>query len=164
MVNADRRQNVFTNKKLWGMLALLIIGAVVCFWNVWKFFHPGELGKDGKPLKTPPTASAPVSGTSGAALSVSSPAAPVVRFSEVWRLSGSFYARGQSWVVMVNQAGAVRLASPSEFHSVGLVQIGDVDGAKVTSWSGGATRAAGFTSPSPVASAAPGPSAFEVRK
>jgi len=165
MVNADRRQNVFTNRKLWGMLALLIVGAVVCFWNVWKFFHPGELGKDGKPLKTPSTASAPAAGTSSAPSAVSPSVALVPTYSEVWRVSGSFYARGQSWVVMVNQVGAVRLGSPSEFHSAGLAQIGDIDGAKVTSWSGAAPRPVGFTAPSLSSSqSAPAPSAFEARK
>jgi len=64
---------------------------------------------------------------------------------------------------MVNQAGTVRLGSPSEFHSAGLAQIGDIDGAKVTSWSGGAPRPAGFTAPS-LSSSVPAPSAFEARK
>lgn len=172
MVNADRRQNIFTNKKLWFMLGLLIVGAVVCFYNVWKFFNPGELGKDGRPVKSGSSSSSPAGGKSSAAPVAVSPvvssAAPVPVFSEAWRVSGSFLANGQVWVVLVNSVGVSRLVSPSEVRGVGMLQLGDIDGARVAAWTGVTRSASSVSSPAPASAPAVAPasslSAFEVKK
>lgn len=153
MVNADRRQNIFTSKKLWFMLTLLIVGAVVCFWNVWKFFHPVELGKDGKSGKPSTVALAPAGSLSSLVPSV----APAPGFSDVWRIAGTFLANGEMRVVLVNASGAFRLASPSEFSGSGLAQIGDIDGSRVSTWTGVVARSSSSV-PSPSPSPVSGPS------
>ncbi|MCE3261586.1 MAG: hypothetical protein K0R43_665 [Pseudoduganella sp.] len=151
LVNADKRQNILTNKKLWGLLALLIVGGGVCFYNAWKFFHPAEAIRPGKgaagaqaaqtkaglgvPMSNQPRSIAPV-------------------FSDMWRVTGAYFAFGREWVVLTNAAGAVRLESPSNFSNAGLAQVGNVDGAKVTSWSGAAPKgmlAGGSSQPALVA-------------
>lgn len=134
MVNADRRQNIFTNKKLWFMLALMIVGGSVSFYNVWKFFHPGELGRDGKPIKKGPVSS--VAASPAATTSPSALKPPERVFSDSWRIVGSYSAKGLTWVVLANPAGVVRVDSPSMFYNSGYSQIGEIDGAKVTVWSG----------------------------
>lgn len=143
LVNADSRQNIFSSKKLWIMGLVLILGAVISGINIWKFFNPVPLGKDGKPLGSviKPTLSA-VGGIP--------PSDPVLAssvrsqsFSETWRIVGTFQAKGTSWVVVTNERHIVRLESPSQFSGSGLVQIGDMDGSKVTSWSGAASSKPG---------------------
>nr|WP_248287385.1 zonular occludens toxin domain-containing protein [Massilia antarctica] len=148
LVNADKRQNVMASKKLWFMLALFIVGGYVCITNVIKFFNPGELGRDGKPIpkngvvaagKAPQAASA-----TGAPLPAPGrPATPQKVFSESWRVVGTFQSKGMGWVVVQNQAGVVRLESPSQFFGSGLATVGEIDGSKVTIWSGTAVSRAG---------------------
>ncbi len=139
LVNADSRQNVLASKKLWFGAIAMIVALYVCGMNAYKFFNPGELGQDGKPLVSATKATQPAQAvsSSGAPLPLTSQPAPSHRsFSEVWRIVGSFEAKGLSWIVVVNQAGVVRLESPSQFSGDGLVRIGEIDGGKVTSWSG----------------------------
>lgn len=133
LVNADSRQNIFTNKKLWFMLVLLIAGGVLCFYNAWKFFNPATLDKGIKPAQTAQEASN-LQGSTIRPYQAPMPPAPV--YSEVWRISGNLYAQGRAWVILTNTAGLVRLESPSVFANTGMLQSGDVDGTKVTSWSG----------------------------
>lgn len=141
MVNADRRQNIFTNKKLWAYVALLAIGGAVAGHNIWKFFHPTPALKDGKPGMAN-AAMADSTGKSGTAYEslhrasppgVSASGAPL---SEEWRLAGSYSANGETWVVLVNSAGALRVASPSQFQNFGVARVGNIDGARVSQWSG----------------------------
>jgi zona occludens toxin len=148
LVNADKRQNVLGSKKLWIMVAVGIVGAYVCFTNVYKFFNPGELGPDGKPLAkngavTSAKVAQAVSGAPGTLPAPGQPATPQKVFSDVWRVVGSFQSKGASWVVVQNQAGVVRLESPSQFSGAGLIQVGEIDGSKVTIWSGSAVSTGG---------------------
>ncbi|WP_166882500.1 hypothetical protein [Massilia mucilaginosa] len=143
LVNADSRQNVLASKKLWLGAFAFIVALYVSVTYVWKFFHPGELGPDGKPLAATAKVVQPVP-SSGPALASSGQLAPrQATFSDVWRVVGTFQAKGVSWVVVTNSAGVVRLESPSQFFGNGLVQIGEIDGAKVTTWSGAAVVTVG---------------------
>lgn len=148
LVNADKRQNVMANKKLWLMLVVAIVGGYVSLTNVYKFFNPGELGPDGKPIAKNGVAAAakvPQVHSSGGALLAPSgqPLTPHKVFSDVWRVAGSFESKGTRWVVVQNQGGVVRLESPSQFAGSGLATVGEIDGSKVTIWSGAAVVNAG---------------------
>lgn len=137
LVNADSRQNIFAAKKLWMLLALMIVGGAVCFYNVYRFFNPASK----KVVGGGPGVAAASGGSSvqpGALLP--SRALPV--FSETWRVSGSFMANGVAWVVLVAPDGRLRLESPSMFQSFGMVQGGEIDGARVGSFTGSPVRAA----------------------
>lgn len=140
LVNADNRQNVLANPKLWGYVALLVVGASVAGYNIWKFFHPVD-----PKAAVASGAAAASSSAAGAGRAVPVPVRPsVVPVSDIWRVSGSMYANGKGWVVLVNQAGAVRVESPSVFSNDGVAVVGDVDGAKVTSWSGAGSKDVGL--------------------
>jgi zona occludens toxin len=137
MVNADKRMNIFAGKKLWGMMALLIVGGGLCFYNVLKFFNPVAVPSvAASPTKTHAVGIPSGPDASQRLLPVGSVAGRSVAFSEVWRITGVLNSNGKSWVVLVNSAGAVRVESPSVFHNEGMVRMGEVDGAKVTVWSG----------------------------
>lgn len=148
LVNADKRQNVMASKKLWVMAAAFIIGGYLCLTNVLKFFNPGELGRDGKPIVKNGAATSPkpphsVGHPPGEVPALGQSVTPQKGFSGVWRVVGSFQAKGVAWVVVQNQAGVVRLESPSQFAGSGSVLIGEIDGSKVTIWSGPAVANTG---------------------
>jgi zona occludens toxin len=153
LVNADKRQNMLANPRLIAMAVggLLAVGFAVR--TVYGFFKPD----------TPQVASVQ---TSGAASAVAPGRVPVpvpaavnrVAVSDTWRVAGSMYAGGKGWVVLVNPSGAVRVESPSAFSNTGVAVIGDVDGVKVTAWSGAAADTAsliGGQQPAPVSPVAP---------
>lgn len=136
MVNADKRQNIFYNWKLWAGFVLLIVGAWVGGRNAWKFFHPEEAKADSNMAKVAAGPSNSSAGANGVAQPVR---ASTVSYSETWRITGSFSTGGRQWIVLTNPVGAVRIDSPSMFNNSGYAQIGDIDGAKVTIWSGALT-------------------------
>lgn len=133
MVNADKRQNIFRNWKVWVpfVLCFLIVYFAAPF--IRKFFHPVDENTEKNIQRGQTAVSVPPSG--GSAVPQVGPP-PRASFSDVWRICGSYMASGQSWVVLCNPNGAARVESPSVFHNTGIGQIGDVDGAKVTIWSG----------------------------
>jgi zona occludens toxin len=152
LVNADSRQNIFASKKIWLGLIGMVVALYICGTNAYKFFHPEKPAADRK------AAAVDQKATQASKLGSPDAPAPAVRqqaFSDVWRVVGSFHAKGVSWVVVSNHAGVVRLESPSQFAGSGLVQIGDIDGAKVTSWSGAVPVARGNTSTSAPVAAVP---------
>jgi zona occludens toxin len=145
MVNADKRQNVFANPRLWGMVALAVAGGGYSFYNIWKFFHPASkeitqqvnvpagAAQPAKPGQTASTSEKPLENG----------------FSEKWRIVGRFAANGQAWVIVTNAAGRLRVESPSVFHNSGYAVIGEIDRERVTVWTG---------------TAVPGGSALEIKK
>jgi len=105
------------------------------------FFHPTPVAvvADTKVSDTKGTGakgSSPVSDTTlfAAANPVSVSAAPA--FSENWRYAGQLKLPNITYSVVMGSSGRVRFESPSVFHNSGLASVGDVDGSKVTSFSG----------------------------
>jgi zona occludens toxin len=139
------------------VLCFVVIGLAVP--KVYHFFHPVEAKAAQRASESPAGGSGVVGGVSGQAQAAN---ASKPLFSDVWRICGSFYAKSQNWVVVCNAQGATRVESPSVFRNVGLAQIGDIDGAKVTMWSGPAVskQAAPAAPVQPAASGALG----EIRK
>ncbi|WP_252717119.1 hypothetical protein [Herbaspirillum sp. B65] len=66
--------------------------------------------------------------------------APIVpqkpTFSDVWRIAGTAKFGAVSYVVIVDENGRFRYESPSMFVQMGPQTIGEIDGAKVTRYSG----------------------------
>lgn len=135
MLNADKRQNVFRNWKVWLPFAACFVLISVAVPKVYRFFHPIEVENSAaKPDRALQGASKASPGIAASAAPLKPPAPA---YSETWRICGSYYAQNQTWVVICNQAGALRVESPSMFYNIGLAQIGDIDGAKVSVWTGG---------------------------
>jgi zona occludens toxin len=151
LVNSDSRQNIFTNKKLWFSMLAAVAVAIFSFYNVWSFFHPPALGRDGKPVKSVDLSPLPTK-----SISVGSSVTPSV--SEVWRIDGTYTAQNKALIVLSNGSGAIRLVSALEFTNSGLMQVGNVDGSKITAWSGLSAH------PAPSGFVAPTAAAFETKK
>ncbi|RJX30298.1 MAG: zonula occludens toxin [Oxalobacter sp.] len=135
-VNVDNRQNIFANKKLWFGLAVAVIFGIFSAWQVFCFFKPADANSTISTPKATSTATTPAQTPT-----VAPTKPPTKSFSEVWRASGSIYVNGQAFVLVTNQEGSVRFESPSMFQHTGLIQVGRVDGDRVTSWSGKAIAA-----------------------
>lgn len=151
MVNADKRQNVLTNKKLWLYVATLLIGGFLAFRYTWKFFHPdGAVLAPGAAVLTPKT---PGAAPFDSSPKLDGPASTAV--SDEWRITGAFFAKGQSWVVLSNLAGALRVASPSQFANDGVARAGEIDGSRVSQWSGAGRSSSSFGFRTSAAPAAP---------
>lgn len=131
LVNADKRQNMLAQKKLLVMIGGAILAMFCAVFYLYSFFTGGRAPKP--VTAAAPAQVSPVGPGSAAPVVVRSGVVPV---SVTWRVAGSMQAGGKAWVVLVNGAGATRVESPSMFSNSGVAVIGDVDGAKVTSWSG----------------------------
>ncbi|PPK71900.1 zona occludens toxin [Methylobacter tundripaludum] len=143
MVNVDSRQNIFNNPKLWlGIVALFVVG-FFSLRTIWGFFHPTPVAvvadtktSDAKGLNGKGSASAAVPGTTQYAAVNPAPVPAAPAFSESWRYVGQLKLPNTTYSVVMGSSGHVRFESPSVFHNSGLASVGDVDGSKVTSFSG----------------------------
>ncbi len=134
----DKRQNLLANKTLWlygiGTVVMMLIGGI----STWKFFHRNEEQvQQAKAAAAPGAGSVPPAGAQQP-----KPASDKAGVSEVWRVVGEYEANGERWFVVANPMGRLRVESPSVFHQSGAAVIGDVDGERVSRWSGATERAA----------------------
>jgi len=124
--NIDNRQNIFANRTLW----LCIAGGICCFvfsfYKAYDYLHP-------KPL--PQTTSDTKSGKSTES-TTSSPQTTSPKFSENWRIAGQLKIDNSRWIVVSDSTGRLRLESPSVFHGADATMIGEMDGSKITRWTG----------------------------
>lgn len=133
----DARQNIFNSSALWILVAGVALMVVVGAYFGWRFFHPTDAVGASKSIAITGKNAAPNQ-------SVTAPARP--RFSDSWRIVGEITADGDRWIVVANAAGSLRVESPSFFHGNGYAVVGDIDGEKVTRWSGQISVKAGDSS------------------
>jgi zona occludens toxin len=126
----DKRQNILTNPRLWVMASIVLIMFGAGGYFTYRFFQP----KNHKGAVTAQDT------TTTNSLQATPKAEPTSDYSDSWRYSGSFTANGESWAVVVDSAGHIRLESPSVFTGKGITAVGIVDGTKVTAFSGSRTQ------------------------
>jgi zona occludens toxin len=136
----DKRQNIFRDKRLWLFAGAVLILCLLGYGLLYRFFHP-------KPKTESVSAATAASKGSASAVLPGNPAQPSggsakPLFSDTWRIVGGFSANNESWVVVADQSGHLRVESPSNFQNSGFAQVGTIDGERVSTFSGG--RAAGF--------------------
>lgn len=130
--SVDGRQNIFASKILWAYIFGIVIAMCVAIPLAWNFFHPqSEVATVINPV-------APVSGQPVALGSTHVPTLinNIPPVSTKWRVVGSIVSGGLPWVVISDDEGRLRLESPSVFSGSGSVAIGEVDGSRVSTWSG----------------------------
>jgi zona occludens toxin len=129
-VNVDKRQNVLASKKLWFLAGCVVVFGAMGAYGIKRFFSPPQARSvDG---------SKPGSGSAspGGDIANQSTHAKTSDVSEAWRVSGSLVVGDKAFVVLVGDGGRLRLEHPSAFQNAGTVKVGDVDGQRVTTWSG----------------------------
>jgi len=129
----DKRQNVLRNKRLWLIVAVMVVMPIMSVRFLWTFFH--------RAAHSPAAAAAPpLSASSAAEGSAASFGRAAVgskpSFSEDWRIVGSYSGPGRSWVVVADSVGRLRMESPSMFQNTGVVRVGMIDGEQVSTFSG----------------------------
>lgn len=132
-LQVDSRQNVLRNPKLWilavGVIAMFAFGitTIVGFFN-------GDRKASQASTNSGKTVSAQPGKTDSAQSSPARIATPSL--SESWRLVGTLRAGSTAFVVVEGKDGRMRLEHPSAFQNTGAVMVGEVDGQRVTTWSG----------------------------
>ncbi|MFZ6755375.1 zonular occludens toxin domain-containing protein [Undibacterium sp. Dicai25W] len=131
----DKRQNILANKTFWlyaiGTVLFITVGGV----SAWGFFHHTPDGMSTKSISAKSNTPGQAERTNGVAATVKVETHKP-NFSQEWRYAGEYLANGTRWIVVVNSVGRLRVESPSMFQSHGQAVIGDIDGDKVTRWSG----------------------------
>jgi len=146
-VAVDDRQNILKNPKLWAMAAGVVLCGAVSLYGVLHFFgNKGDAkSKDGKAGANPSISASsnvtPISNVGNA---------PRPSFSEDWRVAGAVTVPQGQFIVLASSSGTLRYEHPSAFKFHGQAVIGEVDGGKVTAFSGG--KVAGESSTRPVLS------------
>lgn len=130
-LQVDSRQNVLRNPKLWflAVCVLLLFGwgiyTILGFFNGSRSTAVGNKSEAGKAVSAFPQ------GEENSAPTVAT------QVSGAWRLVGTFQVPGKHFVVIEGQDGRLRLEHPSAFVNTGVTMVGEVDGQRVTAWSGG---------------------------
>ncbi|NHZ96534.1 zonular occludens toxin domain-containing protein [Massilia sp. CCM 8734] len=141
----DNRQNIFRSKVLWLYLGGIVCMALVSGVFARRFFNPDLANGRVADMAAGSVAAPGVSVASGT-VGVS-PTVGIPQFSARWRVVGTYTARGHSWVVVADDAGRLRHESPGAFNGSGSLTVGEVDGAKVTIYSGAIARSAAIPIP-----------------
>lgn len=130
----DSRQNILASRTLWLYAAGTLIVALVGFYGTWRFFHPPAIqhvnGSGTHSTSKKEVTSAPGASPEGKQVEVHS------GFSDNWKIVGQLDMADIHWVIVANPTGRLRLESPSMFQGKGATAIGDIDGERVTRWSG----------------------------
>lgn len=129
-MQVDKRQNVFTNTRLWLAIVSVSVLCAASVYTVYRTFNPVKkhdsetTEKSATKLQSNDrTAQKPVMSDS--------------EYSEKWRYVGQFKNRdGLVMSVVSDQSGRVRMESPSVFTGSGNIAVGEVDHKKVTVWTG----------------------------
>ncbi|GGX14045.1 zonular occludens toxin domain-containing protein [Undibacterium macrobrachii] len=136
----DKRQNVLANKRMWifaVMVLLLVSGGI---------YGVSRSLDQASESKSVSSASTKVTGAQDPSKSLSVPdevkTTPVNTdgFSDSWHVVGEFESKKMRWVVLSNPSGKLRVESPSMFHGTGAILIGEIDGERVSRWSGGGDK------------------------
>ncbi|MCA1323759.1 zonular occludens toxin family protein [Herbaspirillum sp. alder98] len=134
IVNVDKRQNMMARRKVWVMAGVMLVALAIGGYSIKRFFTPKEVAPIAQDAKQGGAA------TPGANSKGASPA-PKPGFSETWRIAGTARIGNASYIVIADQSGRLRYESPSMFVQMGPQTIGDIDGAKVTRYSGAVVQA-----------------------
>jgi zona occludens toxin len=139
-VNVDKRQNILGNKKLWAMGGAIVVLGAVGVYGVVRFFDSSRYSQKA-------VAAADVSGhgngepVAGAPHSSQATQPHTEGVSETWRIAGTLQAGDRAYVVLVGASGRTRVEHPSAFQGTGVAMVGDIDGERLTAWSGSTAAA-----------------------
>ncbi|MDR9839393.1 zonula occludens toxin, partial [Herbaspirillum huttiense subsp. nephrolepidis] len=128
IVNVDKRQNMLARKKVWITAGALLVALGIGLYASNRFFHPKRNEQSIQQGKQ--------QDISGNAAKQSATQPPKPAFSDAWRIVGTARFGTTSYVVIADEAGRLRYESPSMFVQMGPQTIGEIDGAKVTRYSG----------------------------
>lgn len=142
----DKRQNVLMNPRLWLVAAIVVmvgIGSIWGFFAAWRSMQKNSatLSAADKPKSDASTVSKTVSSSSTPATS-NQPGGTTQDLSRDLRVVGELSLRGERWILLMNESGAIRLENPAAFVGRGVMLVGNIEGRRVATWSGGRSTGA----------------------
>lgn len=132
----DKRQNILANRTLWFYAVAVILMLCIGAFGSWRFFHPSEDNNQKNTAHKNAPGNTDLGKPGSIAANPKSMTVASTVTSEAWRIVGEFEVMTERWVVVSNQSGRLRVESPSMFRGTGISMIGEIDGEKVTRWSG----------------------------
>lgn len=139
----DSRQNLLKGPKVWMLAALVVFLIGYGLVTMLQFFQGAK--PEGTTSDESETDVADMPAASAGTVSSTVTTIDNNTYSERWRVVGRFMANDTAFVVVANEAGKLRLESPSMFYGDGLGTVGTIDGERVTYWSGSGGAGQGVT-------------------
>ena len=124
----DKRQNVFTNKRVLFLSIFMLLMLIFSVFFIYKFFSSRQSIQQS--ASTEITVSEPVINYSQSETELSP------RLSTVWRIAGLIKQNGESFVILMSNTGVVKLVPASQFMFNGLFMQGIIDNEIITKYSG----------------------------
>lgn len=121
----DKRQNVFTNKRVLFLLIFMLLMLVVSVFFIYKFFSSRQSAS--KSVNTDTTISILIN---------QNQSEPEPKLSNTWRIAGELTQNGKSYVILLSNSGAIKLEPASNFSYSGMMKQGIIDNEIVTRFSG----------------------------
>jgi len=151
-VRVDKRQNMLRDPKVIAVMVVIVLAWAFGGYFTYRFFtkHGGDSRATAAQFdaKVQPASGAVAVPAPGNAKAVSGGGmSSKADYSSEWRIAGSYEANGERYVVVSDGQGRLRVESPSMFRNAGIASMGEIDGQRVTVWSG-VKPVAGAGSPS----------------
>ena len=129
----DKRQNVLNNPRVWIVGGLMLVLLSVSLYGLWWFFKARMAPTDKTPQQAAilgaPTPPGSVAGGAMTGTSTRPPESPL-------RVAGEVYVGWRRYVVIADATGRIHYESPEFFVGSGLMLQGDVNGQRITTFSG----------------------------
>lgn len=136
----DKRQNLLNNPRLWMYAAGLVSLFCLCMWGLYAYyrhqvdkFSPKDDEAAARAVTAPGVSGSAV--PTGAAGAAPGPLSSGGKSGSL-RVAGEVVLRGERWIVVVDDSGATRLENPAAFVGRGILIVGNVEGQRVTTWTG----------------------------
>lgn len=126
-VAIDDRSNIFKGALFRFVLPVLLVVFILCFWWLWKFFHPV---KDKPESKTPVGQTQLINKTAGA------PGSSSVQVDSDWQVTGHYQFDGHHFVTISRNGKSRTLINPRKFYFDALRAYGSLDGAVLANYTG----------------------------
>lgn len=125
-VAIDDRSNIFKGALFRIVLPALLVVFILCFWWLWKFFHPEN--KPTKPVQSPVGQTQPADKSA-------KPVAPSQADSD-WHVTGHYQFDGQHYVTISRNGKSRTLINPRKFYFDALRAYGSLDGNVLANYTG----------------------------
>lgn len=123
----DKRQNVFRQGKLWFIIIGLLLLVMSSLYFLHLFFNVNTSSIDERQPES--VINKPVANSL-----LPTVAKPVI--STQWRIAGKIEKGGEAWAILINSQGFSRIEPLSQFNFSGVMMTGEIDGERVTTYSG----------------------------
>lgn len=126
-VAIDDRSNIFKGALFRIVLPALLVVFAVCFWWVWKFFHPVKDKPESKPSIGQAQPVNKIAGVSGS---------PPVQAESDWQVAGHFQFGLNHYVIIRKDGKSRTLINPRQFYFDALRAYGSLDGQVLANYTG----------------------------